>query len=197
MRSSGGFLARAPADPGGSGGSVGSARAQPRSPHPRPPDVLPARTRPVRPKMARRAARLARTARAGVGHARSGCIKAVLDAVLELRPSTPVVRFAELGHYPQMRSRTRSPGPSRASRTRRHERGYFGGATRTSSAARTLHRAARSRGRDHRRRPPPYLRASGERLNVPPPSPPPRDPEPSARCPSAATVPTSSLSCSR
>jgi pimeloyl-ACP methyl ester carboxylesterase len=30
------------------------------------------------------------------------CTKAVLDAVLELRPSTPVVRFAELGHYPQI-----------------------------------------------------------------------------------------------
>src|SRR5580658_5710563 len=30
------------------------------------------------------------------------CIKAVLDAVLELRPGTPVVRFTELGHYPQI-----------------------------------------------------------------------------------------------
>jgi pimeloyl-ACP methyl ester carboxylesterase len=30
------------------------------------------------------------------------CVKAVLDAVLELRPSTPVVRFTELGHYPQI-----------------------------------------------------------------------------------------------
>jgi hypothetical protein len=30
------------------------------------------------------------------------CIKAVLDAVLELRPSAPVVRFTELGHYPQI-----------------------------------------------------------------------------------------------
>jgi pimeloyl-ACP methyl ester carboxylesterase len=30
------------------------------------------------------------------------CVKGVLDAILELRPSTPVVRFANLGHYPQI-----------------------------------------------------------------------------------------------
>jgi pimeloyl-ACP methyl ester carboxylesterase len=30
------------------------------------------------------------------------CTEAVLDAVLELRPSTPVTRFDDLGHYPQL-----------------------------------------------------------------------------------------------
>jgi pimeloyl-ACP methyl ester carboxylesterase len=30
------------------------------------------------------------------------CTEAVLDAVLELRPYTPVTRFGELGHYPQL-----------------------------------------------------------------------------------------------
>jgi len=30
------------------------------------------------------------------------CTAAVLDAVLELRPRAPLVRFAELGHYPQI-----------------------------------------------------------------------------------------------
>jgi pimeloyl-ACP methyl ester carboxylesterase len=30
------------------------------------------------------------------------CTEAVLDAVLELRPSAPVTRLAELGHYPQL-----------------------------------------------------------------------------------------------
>ena len=45
--------------------------------------------------------------------------RAVLDAVLELRPAAPVTRFADLGHYPQiedpdrvaeaLEARTRAP----------------------------------------------------------------------------------------
>ncbi len=30
------------------------------------------------------------------------CTEAVLDAVVELRPTAPLVRFPELGHYPQL-----------------------------------------------------------------------------------------------
>ena len=47
----------------------------------------------------------------GLGDARSGGDRAVLDAVLGLRPSAPVTRFEDLGHYPQIEDPERSRGP--------------------------------------------------------------------------------------
>ena len=81
---------------------MGAAGVQRRPPDARPADLLSARTGHVRRPLARGAARLARRLELAWAGRDPICTEAVLQAVLDLRPSAPLTRLPELGHYPQL-----------------------------------------------------------------------------------------------